>query len=155
MYCTLGSAGKEPACNAGDLGSIPGLRRSPGEGKGYPLQYSGLENSMDFTRVRHNWMTFTSHIPTTAICIQIHRNETQRIPEEYVDYSFSFLFDFFSPYNQCCWSELCFFLFWFQIYCNIISSYKLHLLWVYGQRSFDKYVHLYNHHCNQDIEHHP
>ena len=31
----------------GDLGSIPGLRRSPGEGKGYPLQYSGLENSMD------------------------------------------------------------------------------------------------------------
>ena len=33
----------------GDLGSIPGLRRSPGEGKGYPLQYSGLENSVDFT----------------------------------------------------------------------------------------------------------
>ena len=41
------SAGKESACNAGDLGLIPGLRRSPGEGKGYPLQYSGLENSMD------------------------------------------------------------------------------------------------------------
>ena len=41
-----GSAGKESACNAGDLGSILGLRRSPGEGKGYPLQYSGLENSM-------------------------------------------------------------------------------------------------------------
>ena len=42
-----GSAGKKSACNAGDLGSIPGLGRSPGEGKGYPLQYSGLENSMD------------------------------------------------------------------------------------------------------------
>ena len=41
-----GSAGKESACNAGDLGSNPGLGRSPGEGKGYPLQYSGLENSM-------------------------------------------------------------------------------------------------------------
>ena len=41
------STGKESACNAGDLGSIPGLRRSPGEGKGYPLQYSGLGNSMD------------------------------------------------------------------------------------------------------------
>ena len=41
------SAGKESACNAGDLGSIPGLGRSPGEGKGYPLQYSGVENSMD------------------------------------------------------------------------------------------------------------
>ena len=56
-YCTIafishaslpcGSAGRESACNTGDLGSIPGLRRSPGEGKGYPLQLSGLENSMD------------------------------------------------------------------------------------------------------------
>ena len=40
------SAGEESAYNTGDLGSIPGLGRSPGEGKGYPLQYSGLENSM-------------------------------------------------------------------------------------------------------------
>ena len=44
---TGGSAGKESACSAGDLGLIPGLGRSPGEGKGYPLQYSGLESSMD------------------------------------------------------------------------------------------------------------
>ena len=43
-----GSAGKESSCNARDLGSIPRLGRSPGEGKGYPLQYSGLENSMDY-----------------------------------------------------------------------------------------------------------
>ena len=43
----FGLAGKESACNAGDLGSIPGLGRFPGEGKGYPLQYSGLEYSMD------------------------------------------------------------------------------------------------------------
>ena len=42
-----GSAGEESACNMGDLGSVPGLGRSPGEGKGYPVQYSGLENSMD------------------------------------------------------------------------------------------------------------
>ena len=42
-----GSAGRESACNAGDLGSIPGLGRSPGEGKGHPLQDSGLENSLD------------------------------------------------------------------------------------------------------------
>ena len=41
------SAGKESASSAGDLGSIPLLGRSPGEGKGYPVQYSGLENSMD------------------------------------------------------------------------------------------------------------
>ena len=43
-----GSAGKESACNSGDLGSIPGLGRSPGGAKGYPLQYSGLDNSMDY-----------------------------------------------------------------------------------------------------------
>ena len=45
---SCGSAGKESTCNAGDLGSIPGLGRSPEEGKGYPLQYSGLQNSMDY-----------------------------------------------------------------------------------------------------------
>ena len=47
MGFTHSSVGKEWACNAGELSSIPGLGRSPGEGNGYPLQYSGLENSMD------------------------------------------------------------------------------------------------------------
>ena len=51
LLCLLGfpggSAVKESACNAGDLGLIPGLGRSPRGGNGYPLQYSGLENSMD------------------------------------------------------------------------------------------------------------
>ena len=42
-----GSAGKEPAYNVGDLGSVPGWGRSPGEGKGYSLQFSDLENSKD------------------------------------------------------------------------------------------------------------
>ena len=41
------SVGKESTCNAGDPGSIPGSGKSPGKGKGYPLEYSGLENSMD------------------------------------------------------------------------------------------------------------
>ena len=54
-----GSAGEESTRNEGNLGSIPGLGRSPREGNGYPLQCSGLENSMDCTvhgsqRVRHN-----------------------------------------------------------------------------------------------------
>ena len=44
--CPCGSAAKECTCNVGDLGSISGLGRSPGEGKGYPLQSSDLENSM-------------------------------------------------------------------------------------------------------------
>ena len=47
MGFPCGSAGKEFACLAGDLGLIPGLGKPAGEGKGYPLQYSGLENSMD------------------------------------------------------------------------------------------------------------
>ena len=42
-----GSDSKESACNAGDLGLVPGLGRFPGERKGYPLQYSGLENPID------------------------------------------------------------------------------------------------------------
>ena len=51
FFC--GSAGKESAYNAGDLGSIPGLGRSPAEGKGYPLQYSGLKNSMVYSPWGH------------------------------------------------------------------------------------------------------
>ena len=52
MHCSIlglpcSSAGKESTCNEEDLGLIPGLGRSPGEGKDYPLMYSGLENSMD------------------------------------------------------------------------------------------------------------
>ena len=75
-----GSAGEESACNAGDLGSIPGLGRSPGEGKGYPLQYSGLENSMDWivhgvtkSRTRLSSFHFTSLLvlvgPVLSLCL--------------------------------------------------------------------------------------
>ena len=47
MGFPCGSPDKESACNAGDLDLIPGLGRYPGEGKGYPLQYSGLQNFVD------------------------------------------------------------------------------------------------------------
>ena len=47
MGFPCGSADKESACYVGDLGSIPGLGRFPGEGKGCPVQYSGLKSSMD------------------------------------------------------------------------------------------------------------
>ena len=60
------SVGKESTCDAGDLGSIPGLGRYPGEEKGYPLQYSSLENSIDYTvhgvtksRTRLSYFHFT------------------------------------------------------------------------------------------------
>ena len=68
---SLGSVGKETACNAGDLDSIPGLRRSPGEGKGNALQYSCLMNPMNrgawqatvfgVARVRHELVTKPPH----------------------------------------------------------------------------------------------
>ena len=71
---TCGSAGKQSACNAGDLSSTPGLGRSPGEGKGYPLQYSGLKIFMDYTvygiansQTRLNDFHFQLEMSTTFI----------------------------------------------------------------------------------------
>ena len=63
----LCSAGKESVCNAGGLGLIPGLRRCSGEGKGCPLQYSGLENSKNcivhgVTKSRTWWSDFHFHV---------------------------------------------------------------------------------------------
>ena len=71
-----GSAGKESACNAGDLGLIPGLGRSPGEWKGYPLQYSGLENSTDckvlgVAKSRTGLSNFDFHFYTQYILCKI------------------------------------------------------------------------------------
>ena len=68
MGFPCGSAGKESACNAGDLGSIPGLGGSPGEGKGYPLQYLSWKipltvQSIWLQRVRHGWSNFHFHLP--------------------------------------------------------------------------------------------
>ena len=62
-----GSAGKESAYNVGDLGSIPGLGRSPGEGKGYPLKYSGLKNSKDYVvyGVAKSWTRLSDFLFTS------------------------------------------------------------------------------------------
>ena len=81
-----GSAGKKYTCNMGDLGLIPGLRRFLGEGKGYPLQYSGLENSMDCVvhgdAMSQTWLsnftfTFIMKISWKAINIKIHKLSEQ------------------------------------------------------------------------------
>ena len=106
MFCIVamgfpcGSAGKESACNAGDLGLIPGLGRSPGEWKGYPLQYSGLENSMDCIIHGRKELDMTERLPlhfTSALqifsprpanavllstdrCLHDHSSKTQDIP---------------------------------------------------------------------------
>ena len=82
--CSPGSSdseGKESACSAGSLGLIPGSGRTPGEGNGYPLQYSCLQNSMDggawqatvlgSKRVRHEWVTNTiTFTPGSSVCFQ-------------------------------------------------------------------------------------
>ena len=78
----VGSAAKESACHAGDLGSISGLGRSPVEGNGYPLQYPGLENSMDCiahvvakSQTRLSKFLFHFHtplIPGNIPCSEVH-----------------------------------------------------------------------------------
>ena len=65
-----GSAGKEPTCNAGDLGLIPVLGRSPGEGKSYPFKYSGPEKSLDHIvhGVAKSWTQLSDvHIDSSAV----------------------------------------------------------------------------------------
>ena len=77
IYIWKFNGGIESSCNAGDLGLIPGLGRSPGEGKSYPLQYSGLENSMHYTvhgvAKSQTWLsdshfTFTL-MPLSNLCV--------------------------------------------------------------------------------------
>ena len=73
-FSPCGSAGKESACNVGDLGSVPMLGQSPGEGKGHPVQYSGLENSIDsiVNGVTKNWTRlsdFHFHFSKIALAI--------------------------------------------------------------------------------------
>ena len=59
------------ACSVGDLGSVPGLGRSPGEGKGYPLQYSGLENSMDCKSTDHKELDTTERLSLSLRTVDI------------------------------------------------------------------------------------
>ena len=66
-----GLAGEEFTCNAGDLGLIPGLGRSPGEGKGYPLQYSGLENSLDYSPWGHQESDTTEWLSLSLFTVAI------------------------------------------------------------------------------------
>ena len=71
MGFPAGLDSKESTCNEGDLGSIPGLGGTPGEGNIYPLQYSGLENSKGSQRVGHDCVTFTQVVLVVKICLPI------------------------------------------------------------------------------------
>ena len=93
-----GPAGKESTWNEGDLDLIPGLGRSPGEGKGYPLQYSGLENSMDFIvhGIAENWTRLSN----------FHFQEDEEALLWGVDVVTSSFLRFFFFFNSLCWSDL-------------------------------------------------
>ena len=96
-----GSAGKESACNARDLGLMPGLGRSPGEGNDYPPQYSGLEYSLDLQsigsqRVRHDWVTFTFTVLRTVGLAWIHCWTWFWVVEWWVDHEVEFHSSLFS-----------------------------------------------------------
>ena len=75
MYILIfsGSAGKESACNVGDLGLTTGLGRSPGEGKGYPLQCSGLENPMDCI------VRGVTKSPCVCVCVRERERESHSV----------------------------------------------------------------------------
>ena len=75
------SAGKESTYNVGgNLGLFPGLGRSPGEGKGYPLQYSGLENSMDYTAKNWTWLSnFHFHDKNKLLILQAYLVKQNKI----------------------------------------------------------------------------
>ena len=81
-----GSAGKESTYSAGDLGSIPGLGRSPGERKGYPLQYSGLEIYMGYvhgvenSRTRLNNFHFQFSLSVVSDSLSPHGLQHARLP---------------------------------------------------------------------------
>ena len=93
-----GSTGKESTQNAGDLGLIPGLERSPGEGKGYPHQYSGLENSMDYIvhGVAKNW-TRLSDFSLSGFTLRTGM-KTTIAPRSLTPYSFFPPLTSFPPY---------------------------------------------------------
>ena len=94
--CPSGSDGKETACNVGDLGFIPGLGRSPGEGHGNPLQYSCLENSpwteepgrlqfMGSQTVRHDWVTkHLEIVKRSVVCRDLRRERDEKV--KYIDF---------------------------------------------------------------------
>ena len=114
MNFPSGSAGKESACNVGDQGLIPGLGRSPGKGNSYPLQYSGLVNSMDgiihgFTNSR-TWLSDFHFQQTYAsaytIYIEFHMNDAffglwKCLPTQYLP--------FMSKLRACPKLKMCFF----------------------------------------------
>ena len=146
MSFPCGLAGKESTCNAGDLGSVPGLGRSPGEGKGYPLQDSVLENSMECivhgvarSRTRLSDFHFQISLVSKYLCLQNDAYELTML-----DLSFRFrdlhdlvpttlLMEFFTNRGLCLQTAQfvpnlgCLYLLF--LFPEIPSSEKMHIIW--------------------------
>ena len=106
-WFTCSSAGKESACNAGDLGSIRGLGRSPGEGKGSPLQYSVHGVPKSHTQLSsfhfHSWFTILCYFQVYSGVIQLywmHESECMYLFFFQILFPFRVLQDFFF-FFQC------------------------------------------------------
>ena len=102
-----GSAGKEPACNVGDSGSIPGSGISPGEGNGNPLQYSCLENPLN----RRAWWATVHGVAKSQTQLSnkhntIRQSQTNFLQMEKVDYSSSSLLLQMYSGESTCWETL-------------------------------------------------
>ena len=112
-----GSDGKESACNVGDLGLISGLGISPGEGKGYPLQYSSLENSMDY--IVHGVTKSQTQLSNFHLT---YHSQWQHFSEAELGINTSFMWDL------CCWvchslhTLCCFLILKLIISCQALSN---------------------------------
>ena len=96
----MAQTGKESAYNAGDLGSVPGVGRSPGEGKGYPLQYSGLENSVDYSPWGHKESDSTKRLSLVTFIYPYLGGEKDRIIELYdCQYNYQIIFCIYYKIN--------------------------------------------------------
>ena len=108
------SVGKEFTCKAGDPGTIPGLGRSPGKGKGYPLQYSGLKNSMDC--IVHGVAKGGTRLSDFY---------TQAMPAQVLCSFFNWAIGLF-----CCWVLGVLYIIWILIFYQIYALQVFLLLWV-------------------------
>ena len=124
-----GSVGKESSCNVGDLGSIPGLRRSSGEGKSNPFEYSCLENPMGreawwgiVHEVIKSWTQFSDQTSTTYIYICIHTHTHTHILFHILFHCGLLQDSLCSTVESCCFLSLYIYTYIYSSLCLLIPN---------------------------------